>query len=151
MFPQSPAVQVCAALADPRLRSARQPCLHDLLPGGTVHGVRHENGTPAGAGNRFGMGYLRRDLLRACQQGNGAHHTCGGTDDGGLVRTEVTKKWREPGGTRPPGPALSAEGAPTLCATDAFLCWISNFPSFRIRDGFARGTRTISGMCFRLP
>ena len=46
------------------LRPAGEPGLHGVLPGRPLHGHRHQDGTAAGAGNRAGLGDLRRHLLR---------------------------------------------------------------------------------------
>ena len=70
----TPELQLPQTHTDPLFRYSCKPDLHGSLHRSAVHGIRHEDGTVPGPGNRSGLGDLWRDLLPAVQQSLGAHN-----------------------------------------------------------------------------
>ncbi len=68
---RTPEVQRPEAPADSGVRITRQSGLYGVLSDRPVHGVRHQDGTFDRAGNRRGLGHLRRNLLHPIRQEEG--------------------------------------------------------------------------------
>ena len=84
-YHKHPKFSVIRHLLDSGLRRCGQLGLHGVLSDRTLHGVRHQDGAAAGAGDRRSMGDLRRDLLRARRQEGRPYYTGGQPAGGGLI------------------------------------------------------------------
>ena len=83
-------VQLPEASHHSDVRLAGEPRLHGVLSDRPAHGLRNQDGAVAGPGDRAGLGHLRRHLLHALQQGEGAHDAGRSARDGNRRRNRLS-------------------------------------------------------------